>query len=104
MASHRKNLPRTPAEISTVAGRHDTWKRCGTDETRTSWQLTVGQDYCATSDNYAPPPPSNIDRALRSLPGAAPDPEPSPSRGDSRASARPVLSPVQESPRVRVRM
>ena len=52
----------------------------------------------------APPPPSNIDRALRSLPGAAPDPEPSPSRGDSRASARPVLSPVQESPRVRVRM
>ena len=55
----RTNLPRTPAEISTVAGRHDTWKRCETNEARTSWQLTVGQDYCATSDNFAPPPPTS---------------------------------------------
>ena len=45
----RANLARTPAEISTVARRHDTWKRCGTNEARTNWQVTVGNDYCATS-------------------------------------------------------
>ena len=65
----RANLPRTPAEVPTVDGRHDTWKRCETNETRTSWQLTVADDYCALSDNYTqptlsrpmspmPPPPS----------------------------------------------
>ena len=51
----RANLPRTPAEVRTVAGRHDTWKRCETNETRTSWQLTVANDYCALSDNYTQP-------------------------------------------------
>ena len=48
----RANLPRTPAEVRTVDGRHDTWKRCGANETRASWQLTVADDYCALSDNY----------------------------------------------------
>ena len=60
----RANIPRTPAEVRTVGGRHDTWKRCGSNETRASWQLTVADDYCARSDNYtdyaqpSPPPPS----------------------------------------------
>ena len=48
----RANLPRTPAEVATVDGRHDTWKRCGVNETRQSWQLAVADDYCALSDNY----------------------------------------------------
>eukprot|EP00964_Phaeocystis_antarctica_P151369 scaffold118958_cov64-Phaeocystis_antarctica.AAC.1 len=48
----RANLPRTPAEVPTVDGRHDTWKRCGANETRASWQLTVADDYCALSENY----------------------------------------------------
>ena len=55
----RANLPRTPAEVRTVDGRHDTWKRCGTNETRAGWQLTVADDYCALSEdntNYAQPP------------------------------------------------
>jgi len=43
----RANLPRTPAEVRTVDGRHDTWKRCGTNEPRASWQLAVADDYCA---------------------------------------------------------
>eukprot|EP00964_Phaeocystis_antarctica_P123243 scaffold86889_cov75-Phaeocystis_antarctica.AAC.1 len=47
----RANLPRTPAEVRTVDGRHDTWKRCGTNETRAGWQLTVADDYCALSEN-----------------------------------------------------
>eukprot|EP00964_Phaeocystis_antarctica_P139569 scaffold104346_cov71-Phaeocystis_antarctica.AAC.1 len=58
----RANLLRTPAEVRTVDGRHDTWKRCGTNETRTSWQLTVADDYCALSEdntNYAQPTPSS---------------------------------------------
>eukprot|EP00964_Phaeocystis_antarctica_P011020 scaffold6059_cov63-Phaeocystis_antarctica.AAC.1 len=66
----RANLLRTPAEVATVDARHETWKRCGTNETRQSWQLTVADDYCALSDYdyyaqlsdyYAqpsPPPPS----------------------------------------------
>jgi hypothetical protein len=57
----RANLPRTPAEVPTVDGRHDTWKRCGSNETRASWQLTVADDYCALSDNntnYTQPTPS----------------------------------------------
>ena len=57
----RANLPRTPAEVRTVDGRHDTWKRCGSNETRASWQLTVADDYCALSDNstnYTQPTPS----------------------------------------------
>ena len=52
----RANLARTPAEVRTVDGRHDTRKRCGTNETRVGWQLTVGKDYCATTDNYTQPP------------------------------------------------
>eukprot|EP00964_Phaeocystis_antarctica_P108884 scaffold73367_cov69-Phaeocystis_antarctica.AAC.1 len=58
----RANLPRTPAEVRTVDGRQDTGKRCGTNETRASWQLTVADDYCARSDNYTDytqPTPSN---------------------------------------------
>eukprot|EP00964_Phaeocystis_antarctica_P132957 scaffold97120_cov82-Phaeocystis_antarctica.AAC.1 len=58
----RASLSRTPAEVPTVDGRHDTWKRCGANETRASWQLTVADDYCALSDNYTDytqPTPSN---------------------------------------------
>eukprot|EP00964_Phaeocystis_antarctica_P012537 scaffold6913_cov79-Phaeocystis_antarctica.AAC.1 len=54
----RANLPRTPAQIRTVDGRHDTWKRCGTHETRASWQLTVADDYCALSEGKGPEQPS----------------------------------------------
>ena len=48
----RTSLSRTGAEVLTVDGRHDTWKRCGANETRANWQLTVADDYCALSDNY----------------------------------------------------
>ena len=50
----RTNLPaRTPAKIPTVDGRHDTWKRCGANETRTGQQLTMANDYCAVAENNA---------------------------------------------------
>ena len=48
---HRSKLSRSPAEVSTVEGRHDTSTRCGTNETRTAWQLTVADDYCAVAHN-----------------------------------------------------
>eukprot|EP00964_Phaeocystis_antarctica_P078911 scaffold49105_cov64-Phaeocystis_antarctica.AAC.1 len=54
----RANLPRTPAKVRTVDGRHDTWKRCGTKETRAGWQLTVADDYCALSEGKGPEQPS----------------------------------------------
>ena len=47
----RSKLSRTPAEVRTVDGRHDTSTRCGTNETRTGWQLTVADDYCALALN-----------------------------------------------------
>ena len=47
----RSKLSRSPAEVSTVEGRHDTSTRCGTNETRGSWQLAVADDYCATAHN-----------------------------------------------------
>ena len=53
---NRAGLSRTPAEVTTVDGRHDTWKRCETNETRQSWQLTVADDYCALSENKSPSP------------------------------------------------
>ena len=47
----RSKLSRSPAEVSTVEGRHDTSTRCGTNETRTAWQLAVADDYCTTAHN-----------------------------------------------------
>ena len=47
----RSKLSRSPAEVSTVEGRHDTFTRCETNETRTAWQLTVADDYCALAHN-----------------------------------------------------
>ena len=50
----RAGLSRACAEVPTVDGRHDTWKRCETNETRAGWQLTVADDYCALSENNTP--------------------------------------------------
>ena len=77
----RANLLRTPADVRTVDGRHDTWKRCGSNETRASWQLAVADDYCAVSEyntNYAPPSPPPSPPPPSPPPPSPPPPSPSP--------------------------
>ena len=67
----RSNLPRTPMEVTTVDGRHDTWKRCETNETRASWQLAVADDYCALSASDNTPSSRRLSERAETAPQVA---------------------------------